>query len=104
MTSKILGIIVQGEYPACEVLESSYFHENENPLDVAIRYYGYHRAQMRDYLAIMFITPGSAVVYSRCEILSAEQKNLTAVLTSAETETSRKVVPEAGIEPATKGL
>lgn len=37
------------------------------------------------------------------DLIGAEE-NLTSVLTSAETESARNVVPEAGIEPATKGL
>jgi hypothetical protein len=36
--------------------------------------------------------------------IERQPQNLTSVLTSAETESSRNVVPEAGIEPATKGL
>lgn len=35
---------------------------------------------------------------------SREAENLTAVLTVAKTESAENVVPEAGIEPATKGL
>ena len=35
---------------------------------------------------------------------SVETENLTAVLTATKTENAENVVPEAGIEPATKGL
>ena len=42
-----------------------------------------------------------------CEQMTNKLKypqNLTAVLTAAKTESAEKMVPEAGIEPATKGL
>ena len=63
----------------------------DNPLTVAIQVA--KKMSADGYNPTMLL----AVAADMCE-------NLTSVLTSAKSESAENVVPEAGIEPATKGL
>ncbi len=55
-------------------------------------------------LATAQLNPGNHGVFLILARIFSGKQNLTSNLTSAKVETAENVVPEAGIEPATKGL